>query len=79
MAKNEIVSFEHSSKDGPPAEELERAGKAILVLIDRVAQTTEARAGAAKVSHRNQSRLALVPLISVRRKLLDQPRQFDLG
>ena len=43
MAKNESVSFEHGSKDGPPAEELERAGKAILVLIDRVAQTTEAR------------------------------------
>src|SRR5215207_2940907 len=53
MAKNESVSFANSSKDGPPGEELERAGKAILVLIDRAAQTTQTRVAEAAKAAQN--------------------------
>jgi len=46
MGPNEskdIVTFGRSSKDGSPEEELERAGKEILVLIERAGEITANR------------------------------------
>jgi len=53
MAKNASVSFGHSSKDGQPEEELERVGRAILILVDRAAEATGTRIAEAAEAAKN--------------------------